>query len=81
MERELAALQMQSGAVQDSYGPDVLQLSVIQRYLTTLLSNATVVKWLAQHQPEYLREFQEIVERTELQPGRNGEPPFDGMAT
>lgn len=80
MERELAALQMQSGAVQDSYGPDVLQLSVIQRYLTTLLSNAAVVRWLAQHQPEYLSEFQEIVERNELQSGRNGEPAIDGVA-
>lgn len=66
MERELAALQMQSGAVQDSYGPDVLQLSVIQRYLGTLLSNATVVRWLAQHHPEYLNEFQEIVDRAEI---------------
>jgi len=73
MERELAALQMQSRAVQDSYGPDVLQLSVIQRYLTTLLANVTVTKWLARHHPEYLREFQEIIDRTEIQPSRGGE--------
>lgn len=66
LERELAALQMQSSTVRDSYGPDALQLSVIQRHLAALLSNAAVVRWLAQNHPEYLKEFQEIVDRAEI---------------
>ncbi|MGE8689188.1 MAG: plasmid partitioning protein RepB C-terminal domain-containing protein [Achromobacter sp.] len=69
MERELAALQMQSNAVRDSYGPDVLQLSIIQRYLAALLSNAAIVQWLTQQHPEYLKEFQEIVDRAEIPSG------------
>lgn len=66
LERELAALQMQIKTVEDDYGPDVLHLTVIKGYLTKLLANAAVVRWLARHQPEYLKEFQSIAELTEL---------------
>lgn len=66
LERELAALQMQIKIVEDDYGPDVLHLTVIKGYLTKLLANAAVVRWLARHQPEYLKEFQSIAELTEL---------------
>jgi hypothetical protein len=70
MERELAALQMQIKIVEDDYGPDVLHLTVIKGYLAKLLSNATVVRWLAKHQPEYLKEFQRLSEMTDL-PGES----------
>lgn len=66
LERELAVLQMQSKAVEDTYGPDVLHLTIIRGYLTKLLANAAVVRWLAKHQPEYLKEFQNITEMMEL---------------
>ncbi|NGY05894.1 plasmid partitioning protein RepB C-terminal domain-containing protein [Solimonas terrae] len=66
MERELAALQMQIKIVEDSYGPDVLHLTVIKGYLAKLLANAAVVRWLAKHQPEYLKEFQSITEMSGL---------------
>lgn len=66
LERELAALQMQIKTVEEDYGPDVLHLTVIKGYLTELLANAAVVRWLAKHQPEYLKEFQSIAELTEL---------------
>lgn len=66
LERELAALQMQIKTVEEDYGPDVLHLTVIKGYLTSLLANAAVVRWLARHQPEFLREFQSIAELTEL---------------
>jgi hypothetical protein len=73
MERELAALQMQIKTVEDDYGPDVLHLTVIKGYLVKLLANAAVVKWLAKHQPEYLKEFQSIAEMTDL-PHEDREP-------
>ncbi|MNY72435.1 RepB plasmid partitioning protein [compost metagenome] len=57
---------MQIKIVEDDYGPDVLHLTVIKGYLTKLLANAAVVRWLAKHQPEYLKEFQSIAELTEL---------------
>ena len=66
LERELAALQMQIKIVEDDYGPDVLHLTVIKGYLTKLLANAAIVRWLARHQPEYLKEFQSIADLTEL---------------
>ena len=66
LERELAALQMQIKTVEEDYGPDVLHLTVIKGYLTKLLANAAVVRWLARHQPEFLKEFQSIAEVTEL---------------
>nr|WP_241195035.1 plasmid partitioning protein RepB C-terminal domain-containing protein [Pseudomonas chlororaphis] len=66
MERELAALQMQIKIVEDDYGPDVLHLTVIKGYFSKLLANAAVVRWLAKHQPEYLKELQRITEMTDL---------------
>ena len=66
LERELAALQAQNKAVEDSYGPDVLHLTVIRGYLNGILSCAPVVNWLAKNQPDYLREFQNIAEMSEF---------------
>jgi hypothetical protein len=66
MERELAALQLQNKTVEETYGPDVLHLTVVKGFLGTLLGRATIVRWLAKHHPEYLREFQNITEMSEL---------------
>jgi hypothetical protein len=66
MERELATLQAQNSVVEDSYGPDVLHLTVIKAYISSMLSRASIVRWLAQHQPEYLKEFQRIADMTDL---------------
>lgn len=66
VERELASLQMQIKGIEDSYGPDVLHLTVVKGYLAKLLANAKVVRWLAKQQPEYLKEFQNIAEMAEL---------------
>jgi len=60
LEREIASLQMQIAKVEDTYGPDVLHLTVVRGYLTRLLGNAVMVNWLAAHNPEFLREFQRI---------------------
>jgi len=66
VERELAALQLQISAIEDTYGPDVLHLTVVKGYLSKLLENAPIVKWLALHQPEYLKEFERIAEMGDL---------------
>lgn len=62
LERELASLQVQVKAVEETYGIDNLHLTVAKAYLAKLLSSANVVRWLAQHRPEYLSEFQKIAE-------------------
>ncbi len=66
LERELAVLQTQIKSAEDTYGPDVLHLTVMKNYLTNLLQNATVVRWLAKNFPDYLNEFQKITELTRL---------------
>lgn len=66
LERELAALQLAVSSVEDSYGPDVLHLTVVKRYLANLLRSGPVVSWLARHQPDYLAEFQRITEIEDL---------------
>jgi len=66
LERELATLQVQIKAVEETYGLDNLHLTVAKAYLVKLLGNARVVRWLAQHKPEYLTEFQSIAELTSL---------------
>jgi hypothetical protein len=68
MERELARLQEAITSIQDSYGKDHLQLTVVKGYITRLLSNARVVRYLMQHRPEFMTEFQAIAEMTSTLP-------------
>lgn len=69
MESEMASLQREYQLIEDGYGTDVLNLTVIRGYLGSLLGNARVVRYLAQHHPEILTEFQKITEIASL----NGE--------
>lgn len=68
MERELARLQEGIASIQDSYGKDHLQLTVIKGYLAKLLANARIVRYLMQNRPEFLAEFQAITEMTSALP-------------
>ncbi len=68
MERELARLQAGITSIQDSYGKDHLQLTVVKGYLGKLLGNARIVRYLTQHRPEFLTEFQAIAEMASAPP-------------
>jgi hypothetical protein len=68
MESELARLQESITSIQETYGQDHLHLTVIKGYLTKLLGNARVVRYLMQHRPEFLTEFQAIAELTSTLP-------------
>ena len=68
MENELARLQESITSIQETYGQDHLQLTVIKGYLAKLLGNARVVRYLMQHRPEFLDEFQAIAEMTSTLP-------------
>ncbi|MDB5441127.1 MAG: RepB plasmid partition, partial [Caulobacteraceae bacterium] len=48
----LATLQVQTKSVEETSGLDNLHLTVAKAYLTKLLANVRVVRWLAQHPPE-----------------------------
>jgi hypothetical protein len=62
MERELASLQSQVKSVEESFGIDNLHLTVAKGYVTKILSNTRVTRWLEQNRQEYLGEFRSIAE-------------------
>ena len=68
MERELSRLQEAISSIQDTYGQDHLHLTVVKGYLRKLITNDRVARYLAQHQPELLIEFQKIAEMTSTLP-------------
>jgi len=68
MERELAALQTQVKSVDETYGIDNLHLTVARGYIAKLLANSRIVRWLTNHQQDYLGEFQKIAEIDSLGP-------------
>jgi hypothetical protein len=66
MERELVSLQAQVKSVEENYGIDNLHLTVARGYLRKLLANTRILRWLTQHRPEYLAEFQLVAEMESL---------------
>lgn len=68
MESELARLQELITSIQETYGQDHLHLTVVKGYLAKLLGNARVVRYLMQHRPEFLTEFQAIADMTSTLP-------------
>jgi len=66
MERELENLSQDLRSVEESHGRNVLNLVLVVDYLKKLLDNARVVRYLSQHNPDILAEFQKIVESKTL---------------
>ncbi|MBV9115430.1 MAG: ParB N-terminal domain-containing protein [Hyphomicrobiales bacterium] len=73
MERELARLQQNISSIEERYGTDNLHLTVARGYLTKLLCNARVVQYLSKKRPEFLSEFQNIVDMTSTLPSEAGD--------
>jgi len=66
MEREMSNLQGQYKIVEQTYGQDVLNLVLAKGYLTKLLKNKSVARYLRQKQNEVLVEFDAIVQTVSL---------------
>ncbi len=66
MEREMESLQRDFKAVEDSYGDDVLNLVIASGYLSRLVGNRKVERYLNQNHPELLQEFRAIVAAVSL---------------
>lgn len=62
MSRESAQLDRDFKLIEQSYGADHLDLVLATAYLSSLLSSAPVVRYLARHHPQLLTEFQKITE-------------------
>lgn len=67
MEREMANLQGQYKLVEQTYGQDVLNLVLARGYLSKMVENESVVKYLRQWQSEVLEQFESIVATTSLE--------------
>jgi len=67
MEKEMDRLEREFKIIEESYGPNVLNLVVARRYLSNLLNNARVDRYLSQNYSEMFAEFQKIIEATSLE--------------
>jgi ParB-like chromosome segregation protein Spo0J len=66
MEKETEILARDFKVVKDSYGKDTLNLVLACGYLSKLLDNSHIVRFLSKHYPDILSEFQQIIEATSL---------------
>jgi hypothetical protein len=62
MEREMETLQRHYRPVEESFGTTMLNLVVAKGYVTKLLENPAVLRYLSQNHPELLSELQGIVD-------------------
>jgi ParB-like chromosome segregation protein Spo0J len=61
MEREMETLQQDMKSVESRYGDDVLHLVIASGYLSKLVGNVAIKRYLGQHHPEFLAEFASII--------------------
>lgn len=62
MSRESAKLDRDFKLIEQTYGADHLDLVLATGYLGSLLRSAPIVRYLAQHHPQLLAEFQKITD-------------------
>ncbi|MBN8995399.1 MAG: ParB N-terminal domain-containing protein [Rhizobiales bacterium] len=66
MEREMSSLHQDFKQIENSYGDDILHLVVASGYLTKLVSNSEIERFLSQRYPEFLQEFRAIIAAASL---------------
>lgn len=69
IERETESLGREFKLIEESHGKNVLNLVLVVGYLRKVMDNARVVRYLSQHHPEILVEFQKLVETRNLNEG------------
>ncbi|MEI7085452.1 plasmid partitioning protein RepB C-terminal domain-containing protein [Pectobacterium versatile] len=60
MEREMAAMEMETRQLENIYGTNNLKLAVIINHIKKLLGNYAVLNWLVDHNPDYLTQLKKI---------------------
>lgn len=66
MEREISNVENQFKLLEQSYGQDILNLVLARGYLTKLIGNEAVIRFLTQKHADFLNEFSNIVNTTSL---------------
>ena len=72
MEREMEKVQHDLKTVESRFGEDVLQLVIASGYLSKLARNPGIKRYLSQHHPEILTEFNAIIAATSLDQASSG---------
>lgn len=67
MEREMSNVESQFKLLEQSYGQDILNLVLARGYLTKLIGNEAVIRFLTQRHADFLNEFSNIVNTTSLE--------------
>ncbi|MEN6521069.1 MAG: plasmid partitioning protein RepB C-terminal domain-containing protein [Armatimonadota bacterium] len=67
MQREMETLQKELANHEDTYGQNFLNLVIVRGYLSKLLDNGRVVRFLSANHSDILDTFQQIVESTSLE--------------
>lgn len=75
MEREMETLHQDFKAIEDSYGEDVLHLVIASGYLSKLIANRKIERFLNQNHKEILEKFRTIIASASL------DSPSDQLAT
>jgi hypothetical protein len=72
MEREMEMVQRDLKSVESRFGEDVLKLVIASGYLSKLARNPGIKRYLSQHHPEILTEFNAIISATSLDQASSG---------
>lgn len=67
LQRELDQSQLQLQSYEDNYASNIYLLIVAQKYLTRLLQNERVERYLRQHHAEMLEQLQQVMESASLE--------------
>ncbi|HNT87748.1 MAG TPA: plasmid partitioning protein RepB C-terminal domain-containing protein [Candidatus Hydrogenedentes bacterium] len=67
MRREMESLEQGVREVEESYGPNMMNLVLARGYLAKLLGNSRVVRYLSAHYADILAEFEKIVQASSLE--------------
>jgi hypothetical protein len=67
MERELRTVQNDFGAVEATYGEDLLNLVIVTGYVLKLINNRRIENYLDENHPEILKGFRTIVSAASLE--------------
>lgn len=61
LEREMESLERDFKAVEESYGENMLNLTVVRGYVKKLLDNAKIVRFLGTNYADVLTEFETFI--------------------
>ncbi len=67
MERELRTVPNDFGAIEATYGEDLLNLVIVTGYVSKLINNRRIEKYLDENHPEILKGFRTIVSAASLE--------------